>query len=111
MAVIAINLISHYFFTSKTMRTIIMIPFVIGIAQQLGWNPVWLALPSAFTIDWVIGLPISGKPNVIFLTTGQYSVLDNVKYGAVMTVVAILLFWVFGFTWFRALGVTPGFGS
>jgi len=111
MAVIAINLVSHYFFTSKTMRTIIMIPFVIGIAQQLGWNPVWLALPSAFTIDWVIGLPISGKPNVIFLTTGQYSVLDNVKYGAVMTVVAILLFWTFGFTWFRVLGVTPGFGS
>lgn len=111
MAVIAINLVSHYFFTSKTMRTIIMIPFVIGIAQQLGWDPVWLALPSAFTIDWVIGLPISGKPNVIFLTTGQYSVLDNVKYGAVMTIVAILLFWVFGFTWFRVLGVTPAFGS
>ncbi len=111
MAVIAINLVSHYFFTSKTMRTIIMIPFVIGVAQELGWNPVWLALPSAFTIDWVVGLPISGKPNVIFLTTGQYSVLDNVKYGAAMTVAGILLFWAFGFTWFRLLGVTPGFGS
>ncbi len=106
--VIAINMFSHLFFTSKTMRTLIFIPFVIAIAQNLGYDPLWLALPAAFTIDWVIGLPINAKPNVILFSTGQYSVLDNLKYGLIMTTVGTLLLILAGLTWFRVLGVTPG---
>ncbi len=107
--VIAVNMYSHFFFTSKTMRTIIMLPVVIGLARHLGFSPVSLALPAAFTIDWVIGLPISAKPNLILFTTGQYSVLDNLKYGFVMATVGIVLLTIAGMTWFRVLGITPGF--
>jgi sodium-dependent dicarboxylate transporter 2/3/5 len=106
--IIAINMYSHLFFTSKTMRTIIMIPFVITFAQQMGYNPLWLALPAAFTIDWVIALPINAKPNVVLFTTGQYSVVDNFKYGIIMTTIGIILLTVFGMTWFAFLGITPG---
>jgi len=109
--VIVINMFSHIFFTSKTMRTLIFIPFVIATAQYLGFNPLWLALPAAFTIDWVIALPINAKPNVILFSTGQYSVLDNLKYGLIMTTVGSLLLIIAGFTWFRVLGITPGFGG
>jgi solute carrier family 13 (sodium-dependent dicarboxylate transporter), member 2/3/5 len=94
-------------FTSKTMRTIILIPFIIGLARELGINPVALALPAAFTIDWVIGLPISAKPNVILFTTGQYSVLENIRYGVIVSTIGLLLLVVAGFTWFRFLGITP----
>ena len=107
-AVIAINMFSHLFFTSKTMRTLIFIPFVIAIAQTLGFDPLWLALPSAFTIDWVIGLPINAKPNVILFSSGQYSVLDNLKYGLVMTAVGTILIILAGPTWYHLLGITPG---
>ncbi len=106
--VIAVNMFSHLFFTSKTMRTLIFIPFVIAIAQTLGYDPLWLALPAAFTIDWVIGLPINAKPNVILFSTGQYSVLDNLKYGLIMTTIGTILLIIAGFTWFRVLGITPG---
>jgi solute carrier family 13 (sodium-dependent dicarboxylate transporter), member 2/3/5 len=106
--VIAVNMFSHVFFTSKTMRTLIFIPFVIAIAQTLGFKPLWLALPAAFTIDWVITLPINAKPNVIQFSTGQYSVLDSLKYGLAMTAVGTVLLIVAGFTWFRVLGITPG---
>ncbi|HPF69729.1 MAG TPA: DASS family sodium-coupled anion symporter [Candidatus Krumholzibacteria bacterium] len=106
--VIAINMYSHIFFTSKTMRTLIFIPFVIAIAQNLGFDPLWLALPAAFTIDWVIALPINAKPNIILFATGQYSVLDNLKYGLIMTTVGTILLIAAGFTWFRVLGITPG---
>lgn len=106
--VIAINMFSHLFFTSKTMRTLIFIPFVIAIAQNLGYDPLWLALPAAFTIDWVISLPINAKPNVILFSTGQYSVLDSLKYGLIMTTVGTLLLILAGLTWFRVLGITPG---
>lgn len=105
--IIALNMYAHFFFTSKTMRTVIMIPMVIGVAQYLGYPPIALALPAAFTIDWVIGLPISAKPNVILFTTGQYSVLDQLKYGFVMTTVGVILLVIAGMTWFRVLGITP----
>jgi anion transporter len=107
VVVIAMNMYAHFVFTSKTMRTVIMIPMVIAIAQQLGYSPLSLGLPAAFTIDWVIGLPISAKPNLILFTTGQYSVLDQLKYSVVMTTIGIVLLVVAGLTWFRVLGITP----
>jgi anion transporter len=107
VVIIAVNMYAHFVFTSKTMRTVIMIPMVIGIAQHLGFSPLSLALPAAFTIDWVIGLPISAKPNLILFTTGQYSVLDQLKYGFVMTTIGIVLLVIAGMTWFRFLGITP----
>jgi anion transporter len=105
--VIVLNMYSHLLFTSKTMRTVIMIPAVIGIAQYLGYPAVALALPAAFTIDWVISLPISAKPNLILFSTGQYSVLDNLKYGLTMTTIGAALLILAGLTWFRVLGITP----
>jgi solute carrier family 13 (sodium-dependent dicarboxylate transporter), member 2/3/5 len=109
VVVIAVMAYSHLVFTSKTMRTIILIPFIIATAQQLGFPALSLALPAAFTIDWVVGLPISAKPNVILFTTGQYSVLDNAKYGVLMTTIGVIVLTLAGFTWFRVLGITPGF--
>ncbi len=105
--VVALMLYSHLVFTSKTMRTIILIPFIIGLARELGFEPLALALPAAFTIDWVIGLPISAKPNVILFTTGQYSVLENLRYGVIVSTIGLVLLVVAGFTWFRFLGITP----
>ncbi len=98
-----------YFFTSKTMRTLIFIPFVVILAQQLGYNPVWLALPGAFTLCWVIGLPFNAKPNLILYATGQFSVLDNFFYGFIIKTIGIILLVIFGMTWFRILGITPPF--
>jgi solute carrier family 13 (sodium-dependent dicarboxylate transporter), member 2/3/5 len=105
--VVGLMLYSHLVFTSKTMRTIILIPFIIGLARTLGINPLALALPAAFTIDWVIGLPISAKPNVILFTTGQYSVLENIRYGVIVSTIGLVLLIVAGFTWFHFLGITP----
>jgi sodium-dependent dicarboxylate transporter 2/3/5 len=107
VAVVTIAAYSHYLLTSKTMRTIILIPFIIGIAQQFGFTAISLALPAAFTLCWVIGLPISAKPNVILFSTGQYTVLDNLKYGFIVTTIAVITLIIAGFTWFRFLGITP----
>lgn len=106
--IIAINMFSHIFFTSKTMRTLIMIPFVITLAQKMGFPPLALALPAAFTIDWVNTLPINAKPNVIFFTTGQYSVMDSLKAGLFMTTLGTALYLLAGVTWFRWLGLMEG---
>ena len=110
-AVVAVMIYSHLLSTSKTVRTVIMIPAIILLAQGLGWDPVSLALPAAFAIDWVIGLPISGKPNVILFGTNQYSSRDNLRYGLAVCTLGYALLLVAGATWFHWLGLTPGFGA
>lgn len=107
MVIVAITAYSHFFFTSKTMRTLILIPIIIAIAQKLGFDPVSLALPAAVTLSWVIGLPISAKPNVILYSTGQFSVMDNFKYGFIVITIGVALMGVMGLTWYRYLGITP----
>lgn len=107
LVVMAVMLFSHFVFTSKTMRTIILIPFIIAMAREFGIEPLALALPAAFTIDWVIGLPISAKPNVILFTTGQYSVLDNLKYSIIVCCIGLAILFLAGVTWFRFLGIIP----
>ena len=109
--VLAVMLYSHLLSTSKTVRTVIMIPAIILLARGLGWDPVSLALPAAFAIDWVIGLPISGKPNVILFGTNQFSVSDNVKYGLTVCTIGYFLLLLAGATWFHWLGLTPAFSA
>jgi len=107
--VICVMMYSHLLTTSKTVRTIIMIPIIIAMAKALGWSPVSLALPAALCIDWVVGLPISGKPNVILFSTNQYSVMDNFKYGMLTCTIGVVILVVSGATWFHWLGITPSF--
>ncbi len=87
---------SHLLTTSKTVRTLILMPIIITLAKALGWSPIAFALPAALCIDWVVGLPISGKPNVILFSTNQYSVIDNFKYGLVTCTIGLLLLVVLG---------------
>ena len=110
-AVLAVMIYSHLLSTSKTVRTVIMIPAIILLARGLGWTPAALALPAAFTIDWVIGLPISGKPNVILFGTGQYTAKDNLVYGLAVCTLGYALLLLAGATWFHWLGLTPSFGA
>jgi di/tricarboxylate transporter len=109
--VIAVMMYSHLLTTSKTVRTLIMLPIIITLAKSLGWNPVSLALPAALCIDWVVGLPISGKPNVILFSTNQYSVVDNFKYGMATCTVGVILLVLSAMTWFHWIGLTPDFWS
>ncbi|MBT4035386.1 MAG: DASS family sodium-coupled anion symporter [Candidatus Marinimicrobia bacterium] len=105
--IIAFSMYAHLFFTSKTMRSIVMIPIIIAIAQQFGFDPVSLALPAAFTLTWVITLPTNAKPNLILYSAGQFSISDNLKYGLTVSTIGVVVMVVAGFTWFRFLGITP----
>lgn len=109
--IVGVMLYSHLLTTSKTVRTMIMLPIIITAARTLGWDPVSLALPAALTIDWVVGLPISGKPNVILFSTNQYTVSENFRYGFATCTVGFLLLIGSGATWFHWIGITPAFSA
>lgn len=109
--IMAVMMYSHLLTTSKTVRTMIMFPIIISLTRSLGWDPVSFALPAALCIDWVVGLPISGKPNVIMFATNQYSVVENFKYGMMTCTIGLVLLVGSAATWFHWLGVAPAFWS
>jgi sodium-dependent dicarboxylate transporter 2/3/5 len=104
VVVIFMSMFSHMIFTSKTVRTTIMIPAFIALAKTLGMNPVTLALAASFTLTYTITLPPHSKVNTIYFATGYFSVLDQLKYGLVTCFIGAVLISLSVFTWFRLLG-------
>lgn len=105
MIVMFIASFSHLVFTSKTVRVVILIPAIISIAQSIGMNPVVLALPACFTICDSITLPPHCKPNLIFYSTGYFTVKDQFVYGMLVLAAKWLILGVAYFTWFQIIGL------
>ena len=105
MIVMFIASFSHLVFTSKTVRVVILLPAIILIAQKVGVNPLLLALPASFTICDSITLPPHCKPNLIFYSTGYFTVKDQFIYGMLVLFCKWLLFGLAYFTWFRIIGL------
>jgi solute carrier family 13 (sodium-dependent dicarboxylate transporter), member 2/3/5 len=104
--VMVIAMFSHFIFTSKTVRTAIVIPIVIALAKSMGFSPLALALPAAFTMTWTITLPPHSKPNLIFYGTGYFTVLQMLVYGVAVCAIGVALLIAAGPTWFAVLGIT-----
>lgn len=103
--IIVIASFSHFVFTSKTVRTIILIPTIISIAKVTGFDPVALALPAAFMICDTITLPPHSKVNLTYYTTGKFTVLEELLYGVLTLVAKCAIMIVASFTWFKIIGI------
>ncbi|MFC0226653.1 SLC13 family permease [Serratia aquatilis] len=104
IVVVFICMYSHLIFTSKTVRTTILIPAVIALAKTLGMDPVTLALAASLTLTYTITLPPHSKVNAIYFSTGYFSVLDQMKYGLTTCFIGASVICVAIFTWFQLLG-------
>lgn len=105
----AIFIGSHFIFQSKNMRTIIFMPIVIGIAQQLKIDVLSLALPIALCINCCWSLPFNAKPNAMLYGTNKYTMGETFKYGLTMSILYWMLLLIAGGTYLCWLGITPGF--
>ncbi len=105
----AVFIASHFIFQSKNMRTIIFMPIVIGICQQMKIDILSLALPVALCINCCWSLPFNAKPNAMLYGTNKYTMGESFRYGAVMSVLYWVLLVIAGGTYFHWLGITPGF--
>lgn len=105
MIVMFIASFSHLVFTSKNVRVVILLPAIILLAKSLGVNPLLLTLPACFTICDSITLPPHCKPNLIFYSTGYFTVKDQFIYGMLVLFVKWLILGAAYFTWFRIVGI------
>lgn len=103
--VIFIASFSHIVFTSKTVRTIILIPAIIAVAKAAGVNPVALALPASFMISDCVTLPPHSKVNLIYYSTGNFTVLEQLSYGIVVLLAKWGIMLIASFTWFKMIGI------
>lgn len=100
---------SHFIFQSKNMRTIIFMPIVIGIAQELKIDILSLAIPVALCINVCWSFPFNAKPNAMLYGTNKYTMGESFYYGFVMSFLYWLGLMLAGATYFKWLGITPGF--
>ncbi|MBG5950015.1 MULTISPECIES: SLC13 family permease [Proteus] len=104
IVVVFICMYSHLIFTSKTVKTTILIPAIIALAKTLGMDPVTLALAASFTLTYTITLPPHSKVNTIYFSSGYFSVLEQMKYGLITCFVGASVISIAIFTWFQILG-------
>ncbi|MDO9734941.1 anion permease, partial [Glaesserella parasuis] len=104
VVVIFVCMYRHLIFTSKTVRTTILIPSIIALAKTLGMDPVTLALAASFTLTYTVTLPPHSKVNTIYFATGYFSVIDQTKYGLITCFISAVVISISVFTWFQVLG-------
>ena len=107
LSLTAIMAFSSLLSNSKTMRTLVVVPIAIGVAQQFNYSIMSLAFPVALLIEHVYVLPFNSKPAALLYLTDHYSWSDSLKFGLTMLVIAWLVIIVAGETWLRYLGHTP----
>jgi len=101
IVLIFISVFSHLVFTSKTVRTTILIPAVIALAKQLGMDPVSLALACSFAISCTITLPPHSKVNTLYFGTGYFDVKDELNFGLISCFIASVSICLVYFFWLR----------
>ncbi|MCK4982620.1 MAG: anion permease, partial [Victivallaceae bacterium] len=73
-------------FSSNTVTGIIMVPLLIALANNIGIDPVLIAIPAGITASLAFILVTSTPTNVIPYSAGYFSIKDMVKAGLWMTV-------------------------
>ena len=78
-------------FTSNTATANILLPVMVGIAQQTRINPLLLMVPVAIACSCAFLLPVGTPPNLVVFTSKRLTMLDMVKAGAITTVIAVII--------------------
>ncbi|WPP48302.1 SLC13 family permease [Catalinimonas niigatensis] len=86
---------------SNVALTVIFLPVVLGIADSLGVNPLYLAIPVTLAASCAFMMPISTPPNAVVFSSGHIRMFDMVKAGFFLNLISILVLLLVGLTLVR----------
>lgn len=102
-------LTSFAMFTTEVMSnvalTVIFLPVVLGIAQSLDIEPLYLAIPVTLAASCAFMMPVSTPPNAVVFSSGYIKILEMVKAGFFLNLISLLVLllvaltvvrWVYG---------------
>ncbi len=78
-------------FTSNTATTEMMLPIISGLAVQLKINPLLLMLPITLAASMAFMFPIATPPNAIIFGSGKIKMIQMIKVGFFINLVAIIV--------------------
>ena len=84
---------------SNTAVAVLMTPFVLGLAVQLGVDPRPLVMAVAFAASASFATPISYQTNIIVMGPAGYSFGDYLRFGLPLS----LILWLIGSTFITLL--------
>jgi sodium-dependent dicarboxylate transporter 2/3/5 len=90
-AIVLIVMILKIALSSNSVTATIVIPIMIALAENLGLDPLSIALPASITASLAFILVTSSPTNVIPYSAGYFSIRDFAKSGIIMTLVTTLI--------------------
>ncbi|MBN2566353.1 MAG: DASS family sodium-coupled anion symporter, partial [Candidatus Eisenbacteria bacterium] len=80
---------------SNVAAVALLLPICFGIAEGSGISPISVVFVVAVPAGLAFALPMGTPPNAIAYSAGYYRIRDSLLAGALLKVVALLLFFVF----------------
>lgn len=77
--------------TSNTATTQLVMPILLSTAKVIEISPVWLMLPAALAASCAFMFPVATPPNAIIFGSRKVKVLEMVKIGFSLNIIAVLL--------------------
>lgn len=74
----------------------IFIPVIIGVANGLGINPLYLVIPATIASSCAFMMPISTPPNAIVFASGHIKIRDMMRAGVLLNIVSIIILVIIG---------------
>jgi sodium-dependent dicarboxylate transporter 2/3/5 len=78
----------------------VMVPLMLGLAPQLGLDPLHLTLAVSLSAGLAFMLPMGSPPLAIAFASGEFKITTMAKWGALLNIIAIpLVMAVYWFVW------------
>ena len=90
-------------FTSNTATASIMMPVMVGIAQQTKINPLLLMVPVALACSCAFLLPVGTPPNLVVFASNRLTINDMIIAGAAVSVLSLVAIMVITFVMLPAV--------
>ncbi|MFP4094407.1 MAG: SLC13 family permease [Cyclobacteriaceae bacterium] len=86
---------------SNVALTVIFIPVVLSIANSLGVNPLYLAVPVTLAASCAFMMPISTPPNAVVYSSGYIRMYDMLKAGLLLNLISVVVLVLVGLSLVR----------
>ncbi len=74
----------------------IFIPVIIGVANGLDINPLYLVIPSTIASSCAFMMPISTPPNAIVFASGHIRMKDMMRAGILLNILSVIILVIVG---------------
>ena len=90
---------------SNAAAVAILLPVVIPFGMESGFDPVTIAMAVGIIAGFAFMLPMGTPPNAMIYGTGYIELASMLRFGAILSLSALLLFVLVSGTWWPLVGL------